>query len=258
MFMSHTDKHADEPILPERPDIVVAKERPTLTLSMVLKNEGSRYLRQALEQHRQYIDQAVLIDDGSTDDTISICLDTLQGIPVKLIRNVESRFHNEIVLRKQQWAETIKAEPGWILNLDADEWFEQRFTQDIKAMLHQQEVDVYCFRLYDFWSDTHYREDEYWNAHRFYRPFLLRYQPGFVYKWKETPQHCGRFPENILDLPHKLSDIRLKHYGWAKPEDRLAKHERYMRLDPGAKYGIERQYSSILDERPSLLEWIGE
>ncbi len=250
-----TDVIPPDPV--QEPEVELTEtERPLLTLSMVLKNEGGRYLRQALEEHRRYIDQAVIIDDGSTDDTISVVLDTLQGIPIKLIRNVESRFHNEVMLRKQQWEETIKAEPGWILNLDADEWFERRFASDIGTMLRQQEIDVYCFRLYDFWSDTHYREDEFWNAHRYYRPFLLRYQPGFTYKWKETPQHCGRFPENVLDLPHLLSDIRLKHFGWAKPEDRLEKHARYLRLDPDAKYGVERQYESILDEKPVLQKWV--
>ncbi|WP_338553902.1 glycosyltransferase [Paenibacillus sp. KS-LC4] len=226
-----------------------------LTLSMVVRNESSRYLRQALEQHRQYIDDAVIIDDGSTDDTADVCLQALEGIPVKLIRNEFSRFSNEVALRQQQWEETLTVNPEWILNLDADEWFEQSFAQELDTLLRSRTTNVFCFRLYDFWSLHSYRSDAIWRAHESYRPFLLRYDPTFNYKWKNTPQHCGRFPANILELPHQLSEIRLKHYGWAKVEHRREKLHRYQMLDPDAKYGWKEQYLSILDDNPQLVEW---
>lgn len=226
-----------------------------LTLTMVAKNEGNRYLKQAVEAHRQYIDEAVIIDDGSSDNTIALCLDTLQGIPVRLIRNVQSKFSNEIDLRKQQWEETLKSDPDWILNMDADEIFEKRFSVEVRQLITQTDMDMFCFRLYDFWSETHYREDQYWRSHLSFRPFLVRFQPNLNYQWKETPQHCGRFPENIFQLPHALSDLRLKHYGWAKPEHRLEKYQRYILLDPQAKYGWKEQYDSIMDENPKLIKW---
>lgn len=234
---------------------VQPKARGRLTLSMVVRNESSRYLRQALEQHRQYIDDAVIIDDGSTDDTADVCLQALEGIPVKLIRNEFSRFSNEVTLRQQQWEETLTVNPEWILNLDADEWFEQSFVQELDTLLQNRTTNVFCFRLYDFWSLHSYRSDAIWRAHESYRPFLLRYDPTFDYKWKNTPQHCGRFPANILELPHQLSDIRLKHYGWAKDEHRREKLHRYQMLDPDAKYGWKEQYLSILDVNPQLVEW---
>ncbi|KQO13814.1 glycosyl transferase [Paenibacillus sp. Leaf72] len=234
---------------------VQPQTRGRLTLSMIVRNESSRYLRQALEQHRQYIDDAVIIDDGSTDDTAEVCLQALEGIPVKLIRNEVSRFSNEITLRKQQWEETLTVNPEWILNLDADEWFEQSFVQELDSLLQNRSTNVFCFRLYDFWSLHSYRSDAIWQAHESYRPFLLRYDPAFDYKWKNTPQHCGRFPANILELPHQLSGIRLKHYGWAKEEHRREKLHRYQLLDPDAKYGWKEQYLSILDNNPQLVEW---
>ncbi|OME94851.1 MULTISPECIES: glycosyltransferase [Paenibacillus] len=234
----------------------VNRGQKKLTLTMVLKNEGNRYLRQVLEEHRKYIDEAVIIDDASVDNTVDVCLDTLQGIPVRIVRNDISKFNNEVDLRKQQWEETLKTEPDWILNLDADEIFESRFSEEIHLLLKQSEVDVVCFRLYDFWNQTHYREDHLWRSHFTYRPFLIRYRHDFVYNWKETPQHCGRFPENIFELPHQLSDLRLKHYGWAKSEYRIEKFQRYMLLDPEAKFGWMEQYLSILDENPNLIPWI--
>jgi hypothetical protein len=184
-----------------------------------------------------------------------VCKKILKGIPLHITQNEQSMFANEVELRKKQWNETIKTNPDWILNIDADEMFEDSFWDNVQRLINQKEYDCYCFRLYDMWSETHYREDDYWNAHSIYRPFLLRYQPQFNYIWKETPQHCGRFPANILSLPMATSEIRLKHLGWATEEDRAAKYKRYKHLDPDAIYGIREQYESIMDTDPKLKKW---
>ncbi|WP_340394836.1 glycosyltransferase [Paenibacillus sp. FSL E2-0177] len=234
----------------------ITKKRPKLTLTMVVKNESGRFLRQVLEEHRKYIDEAVIIDDGSTDNTAAVCLEALEGIPVHLVHNTESKFSNEIELRKQQWEEVLKTNPEWILSLDADEIFEASFAENIDTLLYADGVDLFCFRLYDLWNANHYREDTYWRSHLNYRPFLLRYKEDFNYVWNESPQHCGRFPENIFELSHQLSNLRLKHLGWSKAEFRLEKYLRYMLLDPDGKYGWKEQYMSILDEQPHLIPWV--
>ncbi len=237
----------------QKQDIV--KSKPKLTLSMIVKNESGRYLRQVLESHLKYIDEAVIIDDASTDDSVAVCLDVLKDIPVLLVKNEASKFSNEVTLRMQQWEETISTNPEWILNLDADEIFEDKFAVEVQQLMEQDNIDVFSFRLYDFWNSAHYREDQYWRAHFTYRPFLVRYREGINYKWKNTPQHCGRYPENIFQLPNSLSSLRVKHLGWMNPQDRLEKFLRYSVLDPDAKYGDKQHYLSILDENPNLVLW---
>jgi len=239
-----------------RSHVKVIHENPKLTLTMVVKNESSRFLRQVLEEHRKYIDEAVIIDDGSSDGTIDLCYEVLEGIPVRMIHNDVSKFSNEIDLRKQQWEEVIKSNPDWILNLDADEIFEPRFAKEVRPLLREADVDLFCFRLFDLWNQDHYREDLYWKAHFNYRPFLVRYKKEFVFQWKETAQHCGRLPENIFALPHSLSNLRLKHLGWSRPEYRLEKYLRYHALDPNGEFGWKEQYASILDEQPNLIPWV--
>lgn len=204
--------------------------------------------------HRAWIDRAVIIDDGSTDGTSAMCRELLHGIPLVLVQNPVSRFSDEVSLRKQQWEETLSTNPEWILNLDADEVLTPDFGVLRDELLSGLEEAIY-FRLYDMWSETAYREDVYWQAHMYYRPFLVKYRPGMFYEWKETPQHCGRFPLSIQHLPYACHTPRVKHYGWAREEDRVRKYERYQTLDPEARYGWKEQYESILDAEPRLIPW---
>ena len=252
-----TDWSVDCKIEPKKkPLIRKAKEKNNkLTLSMIVKNEADRYLKTVLEGTREYIDSAVIIDDGSTDNTIEVVEAALKGIPCKIIRNESSMFHDEVRLRKQQWTETINSNPDWIIFLDSDEKFEDRFKDDIKDMMNEREVDGYLFRLYDFWDENNYRDDANWSAHKSHRLFMIRYQENFDYKFKETAQHCGRLPINAMELACKISPLRLKHYGWAKEEDRVKKYERYMKLDKNGQFGSLAQYKSILDSKPNLLRW---
>nr|WP_318010821.1 glycosyltransferase [Bacillus sp. RAR_GA_16] len=230
-------------------------EKPRITLSMVIKNEEGKYLDKVLRKHLDYIDEAVIIDDGSTDNSVGICRKILGNIPLTIINNRESRFSNEVILRKQQWEKTIATNPDWILNMDADEMFEDNVAKQLSALINQKEFDLFSFRIYDMWDERHYREDEQWKAHLIYRPILFRYNPHFIYKWKEQKQHCGRFPENIFQFPNSLSHLRIQHLGWSTAQLREEKYRRYLTLDPNGVYGNNVQYESILDSKPRLLKW---
>ncbi|MEW6696900.1 MAG: glycosyltransferase [Bacillota bacterium] len=226
-----------------------------ITLAMLVRNEAGRYLERVLEEAKQFVDNAVILDDASEDDTVEVCKQLLKGIPLTIVSNETSCFHNEIYLRKKLWQMAVETAPDWILILDADEIFEDNAAEVLKMLAKQKDLYWYAFRLFDMWTETHYREDPYWCAHKTFRPFMVRYVPGFDCRWRETPLHCGRLPMNILDLKGENHPLRLKHLGWMKPADRLQKYYRYKRLDPLARYGIAEQYESILDPRPNLVPW---
>jgi hypothetical protein len=245
----------NEITLENAPIVRYFRDKPTLTLSMIVKNEEGRYLKKVLESAREYIDSAVIIDDASTDNTVEICKETLKDIPLTLILNKESKFSNEIDLRKQQWRETISTDPDWILFLDADEIFEDKFKDNVKELMINYDIDSYMFRLYDFWNEDHYRDDNLWRAHNSYRIFMIRYQRNFDYKFNESAQHCGRMPYNVGELQYCLSNMRLKHYGWSCKEDRIEKYNRYLKLDPNGEFGSLDQYASILNENINLTKW---
>ncbi|WP_378953194.1 glycosyltransferase [Pelosinus sp. sgz500959] len=231
---------------------------PRLTLAMLVHNEENRYLEKVLTQAAGYIHQAVILDDASTDNTVEVCERCLATIPHQILVNKNANFHNEIVLRQQLWNLAIETKPDWILILDADEMFEDHIVDLMPHLLRNPNSDVYYFRLYDMWSEVQYREDIHWQAHKYERPFLVRYQADYPYVWQETPQHCGRFPMNLSNLRGISCKLRIKHWGWAQPADRLEKFYRYKKLDPEARYGIKEQYQSILDPKPTLIDWQNE
>lgn len=230
-------------------------ENDSIVLSMIVHNEEKRYLQQMLEHAIKYVDKVVIIDDASTDNTVTLCESILKDFPHKIIKNKKSLFAQEYKLRELQWKETLKENPGWVLSLDSDEIFEDAIIENIKYMIKDDTVDAYRFRLYDMWDSEHYRSDEYWRAHENYGTFLLRILPRYKYKFKHTNQHCGRFPKNLRKMPYVESPIRLKHYGWAREEDRKIKYERYKNLDPDGKCGNLSQYESILDSNPHLVKF---
>lgn len=246
--------HPSRPVLPPAP--LIRRRNHRLTLGMLTRNEAGRYLAAVLKQAAEFVDDAVIVDDASDDDTVEVCRNSLKGLPLTIHVNHKSGFSNEPTVRQQLWRLIESTDPEWVLILDADEMFEDRAVEVIRSLIEDTTTYSYCFRLYDFWDQNHYREDQYWRAHLSYRPFMVRYVRGFPYEWNTTAQHCGRFPRNILDLPYKASDLRVKHLGWATPEDRQRKYLRYKELDPGAQYGIKAQYDSILDTNPRLLEWV--
>ena len=237
--------------LPKR----IIKNSHKVTLSMVVHNEENRYLKKMLEHTLNYVDEYVIIDDASTDNTIHICEKILKNKKHHIIKNSKSLFATEHLLRKKQWQETIKTNPDWILFLDADEIFEDKIIHDLKYMLLNDEVDAYCFRLFDMWKPGYYRDDMYWQAHKHYRPFLIRYQPNFKYKFLKQNHHCGRMPKNVLRLNYINSDIRLKHLGWLDDKDKKEKYERYLKYDKDGKFGNINQYKSILDKKPNLVKF---
>ncbi|WP_119293569.1 glycosyltransferase family 2 protein [Azohydromonas sediminis] len=228
---------------------------PSITLSMVVRNESGRYLEKALMRHREFIDRAVIIDDASEDDTVDIVTRCLHGIQTKIVRLPNSHFHNEVALRKIQWKETVETCPDWILNLDADEILEDGCGAAIRDWAHQTQYRYIGFSLFDMWDDYHYRDDALWNAHRRLWGFMFRYSPLLNYEWKESAQHCGRFPRSVEFFEMGCSNIRIQHMGWARRADRERKYRRYLELDPQGRHGSMAQYASILDESPHLVRW---
>ena len=244
----------DAPVTPPIPFNRKSRNNRVL-LTTLVKNEADNYLRRVLTHTASFVDEVLIIDDGSSDNTVEVCESILKDTPHTIIQLEQSEFHHEYTVRQKQWQLATTSNADWILNLDADEMFEDRMRSEIRRLINQDEYDAFAFRLFDFWNDTHYREDEYWSAHLGHMPFLVRNDPNIADDWKQTDQHCGRFPLAVMDMQILTSRMRVKHYGWANAETRQAKYNRYKLLDPDQAFGIPQQYESILDANPRLIKW---
>jgi len=227
-----------------------------LTAMMQVKNEAHRYLRMVLDDLSEYVDAIVIVDDGSIDDTVQICLSYPKVI--SLGKSYTSMYGvDEMKLKRRLFRRTIATRPDWILAVDADEIFENRFKWQVREMINQDKVDWYSFRFYHFWNSmTHYRVDKLWAPVQ-YGPRLFRYIPNAEYRWNDQALHCGSVPINLIsDFPGTQSDIRIKHYGYAgDKEDILRKYRFYTARDPVSEFCPRSHYDSMLDEYPVLEEW---
>ncbi|ACT04475.1 glycosyltransferase [Paenibacillus sp. JDR-2] len=226
-----------------------------LTAIMQVRNEAGRYLEAALADLSGFADEIVIVDDGSTDDTPELAA-SFEKV-VKLVRNKDSLFHKEWLLREQLWRAAEETSPDWLLAVDADEFYEDDAKAAMRQLINQDDYDTVSFRMYDFWdSVTHYREDDWWNLHQRPMMTLVRYLPGFHYAYPKRAHHATRLPFTYNALPSLDTDLRIKHYGWAgSAEDRRAKYDRYMKLDPQGHWGNLGHYASILDPNPRLIRW---
>ncbi|MCX5578133.1 glycosyltransferase family 2 protein [Kaistia terrae] len=219
-----------------------------LVVLLQARNE-QRFLPGWLENVAPAVDGIIALDDGSEDATAEI----LAGHPklIQLIRNPVgqpwSERGNHIALIKA--ARQHGAE--WLLCVDADERLEQRFAGDIAQILDDADtkgIEAYSLQLRELWNDrSHYRKDGIWGRKARYR--LFRNDPRHT-KFDPRPLHRYWMPLDIVTrlasvgahLPHNLYHLRM-----VRAEDRQARHQRYVTLDPDNRYQPQG-YDYLVDE----------
>jgi glycosyltransferase involved in cell wall biosynthesis len=222
----------------------VASRKPKLTAGIRVKN-GERFAEECLRDLSQYVDEIVILDDGSTDRTIEIC----RSFPkVTNVVRWEKDFFHEGIDRNVVLALIKNTNPDWILLPDIDEVFEDRFKEDLHRLMETPDIDLYAFLFCHFWrSRTHYRVDGKWGreTREFPIPRLVRNLPGLHY-----PVHRPLGTAQITGIPGKcvVSAIRVKHYGHLYEDISKHKVKLYSSLDPG------QDYSYMVDEKGLQLE----
>jgi glycosyltransferase involved in cell wall biosynthesis len=111
----------------------------TIALCMIVKNE-QEYLRRCLESVKDKVHQIIIVDTGSTDDTISIAKEYTSDI-------FEIEWTNDFSAARN---ESIKhAKTDYILVLDADEYLDENsnLIEEIEC-----EADYYFTKIYNVMS----------------------------------------------------------------------------------------------------------
>lgn len=116
------------------------KKRKTLSLCMIVKNEA-RYLEQCLSSVKSIVDEMIIVDTGSTDDTLAIA----KSFGAKVF---EIEWQNDFSAARNFSIE--QATSDWLLLLDADEALDADSKDELLKFINASTLDGCHFIMYNY------------------------------------------------------------------------------------------------------------
>ena len=171
---------------------------PSISLCMIVKNEEEN-LPRCLDSIKDYVDEIIIVDTGSTDRTIEIANDF--GAKV-FIHPWEGNFS------KARNYSLKYATCDWILILDADHELEKADAHKLSETVKDKEANYVFFRVYDT-----YKESKNLAVYDF--GLLFRNHLGFHYS---GIVHNALITTNAII---KKSNIRIYHHGYNLSEEKM-------------------------------------
>jgi tetratricopeptide (TPR) repeat protein len=218
-----------------------AGQKPRISLCMIARNE-QRFLRECLERAQAAVDEIVLVDTGSTDDTVAIAA----SFGAKVLHT--------------PWTDDFSAPRNlglaaatgdWILVLDADEFLRPGAAERIRALVEVPAALGYHLHFVNVYGEG--------RTLGVMMVRLFRNLPGITYQnvihEQVTPslQRIGA----PLGLTLRSGDVTVDHYGYSdEVMDQRGKNERNERLfqkqlqqTPDDIYGLYK-YGDFLRRLP--------
>jgi len=200
-----------------------------------IKNE-SRWIKQSLESISEICKEIVILDDGSTDDTVKICENFPQVVDIHSQKDLpfdETRDKNTLLKM------ALSRDPDFILTLDGDEMIMPNSKQYLFYELNvlYPNVNLFEFKeLYVWDKPNQYRCDGIFNNTWSKKLFRLKDQPKNLKIYDSAfpgNLHCGSLPSNLIEQNQIVkSKIKILHYGYYDEEIRRKKYDFYTKLDP--------------------------
>ena len=220
---------------------------PSLSLCMIVRNEET-CLGRCLDSVKDYVDEIIIVDTGSTDRTVEIAKSYGARIYHHPWENDFSKHRNQSL---------SYATGDWILQLDADE---EMFAEDglrIRETVETDSADYYFLRFYDLKKDG--AVHGIFNLVRLFRNGMGMY---FTQKVHNQLQFRGK---------GVLCSIRVKHYGYdLSKEEMEAKHIRtttllkemlednhedaYSRHQLASSYSMHLEFDKVIEHGEMVLE----
>lgn len=180
----------------------------TISLCMIVKNE-EKNIRRCLSTIANLVDEIIIVDTGSTDDTVSIAKEYGAKVYFHKWNNDFSDARN---------ASLDKATKNWILFLDADEEVDPEEYLKLKNILSlNSNLEAFHLRLVNIISNADVGD-----------AIVLR-----VFKNKPEYRFEGKMHEQIVrSIENKAgqgsigaTDIKIKHYGYDPDLTDIAKKQ---------------------------------
>ena len=152
-----------------------------IVVGSIVYNEEHRFLEKYLSNIQKYANEIVLIDDGSTDNSLKMCKEVTKNI----FKTNRLFIENEVELRDALWCKCSELcnNGDFILIQDCDELYTESSLQHFHQVINAADkiqADAISFYLYDMWNNKQYREEPpYWTASQRYWVKCIRYKKKY-------------------------------------------------------------------------------
>lgn len=217
---------------------------PKLTLCMIVKDEAL-LLRPCLESVKGVVDEIIIVDTGSDDETISIALEYGANV-------LRHEWQNDFSLARNK---SLKDATGdWILFLDADERLDRNSIPKLKEIINKKNVEGCRLELVNYIDDGSSTMKNF--ILRLFRNRGYRFtgkiheqiehevsQKGMIIQAPIVIHHLG-YLSKIMDLKQKES----RNVEMLEKELRDSPQNSYLRFQLGVDLGIKNKHDEAIKE----------
>ncbi len=211
---------------------VIGQDR--ITLCMIVRDEA-RFLPGCLESVQDVVDDMVIVDTGSTDETVSIA----QAAGARVVR---ASWQDDFAAARN--AALPYVDGGFLLVLDADERLAPGVGVRIRGAVRNRQVDCWMLPLHNA-STVHATPDDVLAGRDrmggvTYLPRLLRRTPDLHWEGvvHENPRSWLAAPDRGI----KTLDAPIVHYGYAssvvEERDKIARNHALLEARCAAEPGL--------------------
>ncbi|MDB5202068.1 MAG: glycosyltransferase family 2 protein [Ferruginibacter sp.] len=200
-----------------------------LSAVIITKNEA-HIIGKTLAALKNLADEVIIVDSGSTDETLSICRQMNARI-------IETNWEGYGVTKNKGIA---AATNDWILSLDADEVPDEKVQQQLQQLPEGDARNVYRFNYLNIFCNKPIRHGV-WGGDKHIRLFNRR-----LVKWNDVPVHENLiFPAdiNVIPLPGYI-----RHYTVNSVEDYMQKTLAYAKAN-AHKYFLQGKSAGFIKLR---------
>ena len=167
----------------------------------ITKNEEKNIAR-SIESYKDYVDEIIIVDTGSTDDTVKIA----ESLGAKVIH---FEWINDFSAAKNCALNAAKGD--WILFLDADEWIKDNGAMKLQSIIKQaiaENLDAISLRMFNLSDDGTVMETN--SSLR-----IFANKPHIRYT-RKIHEHLFDSVKNTPLLSLKIDEVSLNHSGYAE------------------------------------------
>jgi glycosyltransferase involved in cell wall biosynthesis/Tfp pilus assembly protein PilF len=182
----------------------VGKKEPIISCCMIVKNEET-FLKQCLESVKDYVDEIIIVDTGSTDGTLEIAKQYTEKVYFHPWEGSFSKARNQAL---------TYASGDWIFIIDADEEIVQESDKKLReAVRDAGSADaIYCNIISTYSNGA---KSSRHNSERLFRNNGVIHYEGIVHNRVEGPSKIA------------ASKIEIMHYGYNVDEKKA--QEKFLR-----------------------------